>query len=1007
MSVQVALRHSTYYQFDRAVSLSPHEIRLKPAAHSRTPISAYTLTVEPAQPIIHWQQDVYGNFVSRVSFAVPTEYLSITISLIADLTVINPFDFFMEPWAEHYPFAYPDLLKNELSLYLLIDPAGPLFIRWLEKLRQALPSALNTIDFLIQINQAVRNSIAYLLRMEPGVQDPEITLSAGSGSCRDSAWLLILALRHMGIAARFVSGYLIQLRADQIPLNGPAGPATDFADLHAWAEAYIPGAGWIGLDATSGLLTGENHIPLAVAAWPASAAPIIGSTGQCETRLDVHMQVQRVHESSRLTKPYPDKDWQAIEALAQHIEQRQQSRIEQITQAGRLCFVLPADDSEPPVAHAERIEKIAESMLLRLQLNFASNSVRHYNAVSADTIQCDERICSAYWLDHQPVWFAPELMASHIQEITGLQVFRFAKQLCHQLNITPDHLLTAYEHPEFCLDPEWHSSSADTPSAKSAAAIGYVLPLNFISHCTPGWQASRWPLSHQRLYISAGSASLGKRLSRAPALNSAPEESQQMGMFVAIEARDGKLNVFMPRALQLEAYLALIEAVEKTAQECKQPIRLEGHLPPHDTRLSVLSISSYPGGIAVDFPPVPDWQCLCTRVEAIYEAARHNWLHADRSSANSLSLGNSISQNNPFLQQPDLMQGMISYWQHHPALSYLFAGDLFGPAGLAPRPDETGTDKLHELAIVFEQIRAQPARAENLLRPLLADSTANGQRCEFGIDELYAAQSTSGEAGRVTLRAFATPPHYQMYLVQSLLIRSLILQLSETPHLSPLVNWGSQLHDRYMLPHYIEQDILGICRELNTAGYAFDASWLKSFLQVRFPHLGALRVQHMHLELRQAIEPVHLSTDTGSIARIQVKVSGMIIGRHQITCNGRPLPLHATGVAGVYIAGVRYELDGQSPIGDASHTKQLVFDIFDDWDKSVVGGCTYYTASGDSSSLQVNPFITDMDDSHYSAQFSLHGAAQAYIPISKMEPDTDYPLTLDLRRPFQKQGVSC
>lgn len=1004
MSVQVSLRHSTHYQFDRPVSLSPHEIRLKPAAHSRTPISAYTLTIEPAQHIIHWQQDVYGNFVARVSFAAPTEQLSVIVSLIADLAVINPFDFFMEPWAEYFPFAYPDTLKSELSLFLLIDPPGPLLAMWLEKFRLALPASLNTIDFLICLNQAVRASVVYLLRMEPGVQDPEITLSAGSGSCRDSAWLLIQALRHLGIAARFVSGYLIQLRADQIPLNGPAGPTADFTDLHAWCEAYIPGVGWIGLDATSGLLTGEGHIPLAATAWPGSAAPISGSTGLCETRLDVHMHVHRVHESPRMTKPYTNNDWQAIQTLAQHTYQQLQGQDGQIAQAGRLCFMLPADETEQPVAHAKRIRAIAESMLQRLQLNLAPGSVRHYDPISYSIKACaSDRVLTAYWLNDKPVWRTSELIASHVQEITELQVFRFAKQLCQQLNIAPDHLLAAYEHPELSLDRERHStSSADPHSASPAVAVGYVLPLSPISHFPPVWQASRWLLSHQRLYVATGNAPLGDRLSKTTASSSAAEENQQTTIFVAIEARDGRLNVFMPRALQLDAYLELLEAVEKTAQECKQPIRLEGHLPPHDARLAVLSISCRAGGIAVDFPPAMDWECWSTRIAAIYEAARHSWLHADIYSGNSLSLGNRISKKNPFLHQPDLMQGMITYWQHHPALSYLFSGDFIGSAGLAPRLDETGTDKLHELAIAFQQIRQQPARAEKLLRTLLADSTANAQRCEFGIDQLYAAQSTSGDAGMVKLQAFATPPHYQMYLVQALLVRILILRLSENPYLNPRVNWGSQLHDRYMLPHFIEQDINDICRELNAAGYAFDATWIIPFLHVRFPHLGTLRVRHMEMELRQAIEPVRPSTDSWLIARIQVKVYGMIAGRHQITCNGRLLPLHATEVAGEYIAGVRFEFDTQLPIQDASNTNKLVFDIFDDWDKSVLGGCTYYAAAGDKSSVHANPFIAATDDMHHPAQFSPQGAALEYTPISKIEPDIDYPLTLDLRRQLKK-----
>ncbi|MDA3878301.1 MAG: transglutaminase family protein, partial [Halothiobacillus sp.] len=273
MTIRVALHHKTLYQFDRRVTLSPHEIRLKPAAHARTPILSYSLQVQPTQHFINWQQDAQGNFIARLTFPEPATSLEVTVDLIADMTVINPFDFFLEPYAEQYPFVYPKELALELAPYLVPAAVGPQFDAWLKTFRLALPAKLNTNDFLVLINQKVQSSVSYLIRMEPGVQAPEETLAKGSGSCRDSAWLLVQLLRRMGVAARFVSGYLIQLAADEKPLDGPAGPSADFTDLHAWCEAFIPGAGWVGLDATSGLLAGEGHIPLVAAPQPASASP--------------------------------------------------------------------------------------------------------------------------------------------------------------------------------------------------------------------------------------------------------------------------------------------------------------------------------------------------------------------------------------------------------------------------------------------------------------------------------------------------------------------------------------------------------------------------------------------------------------------------------------------------------------------------------------------------------------------------------------------------------------
>ncbi|HTE14905.1 MAG TPA: transglutaminase family protein, partial [Burkholderiales bacterium] len=285
MSIQIALHHQTRYRYERPVTLSAHEIRLRPAPHCRTPVLSYSLNVKPEQHFINWQQDIFGNYIARFVFPEKARELEITVDLVADMTVVNPFDFFMESYADHFPFTYRDELAKDLTPYLSIEERGPLLTQWLGEFRaQHWRDGNNTIDFLVAINQKLSNKIKYLVRMEPGVQTGEQTLALASGSCRDSGWLLVQLLRHCGVAARFVSGYLIQLTADVKPLDGPAGPAHDFTDLHAWAEAYIPGAGWIGLDPTSGLLAGEGHIPLACTPSPASAAAIIGAVDPCETQ---------------------------------------------------------------------------------------------------------------------------------------------------------------------------------------------------------------------------------------------------------------------------------------------------------------------------------------------------------------------------------------------------------------------------------------------------------------------------------------------------------------------------------------------------------------------------------------------------------------------------------------------------------------------------------------------------------------------------------------------------
>ena len=338
MAIRVALHHKTSYEFDRLVALSPHEVRLKPAAHARTPILSYSLSVAPEKHFINWQQDPYGNYIARFVFPEKVRALEFTVDLLADMTVINPFDFFIEKYAEQFPFLYPDQLKFELGAYLKPEPTGDLLKNWLaDAKKEILTENLMTIDFLVGINQLVQRDIGYLVRMEPGVQTPEQTLINRTGSCRDSAWLLVETMRHFGLAARFVSGYLIQLTADIKALDGPSGTEVDFTDLHAWAEVYIPGAGWVGLDPTSGLMAGEGHIPLACTAMPASAAPVTGFTDFAEVTFKHEMKITRIHEDPCVTKPYSEDDWAKIVKLGNKVDTHLKKQDVRLTQgASRL-----------------------------------------------------------------------------------------------------------------------------------------------------------------------------------------------------------------------------------------------------------------------------------------------------------------------------------------------------------------------------------------------------------------------------------------------------------------------------------------------------------------------------------------------------------------------------------------------------------------------------------------------------------------------------------------------
>ncbi len=309
MTIRVALTHRTCYEYARPARLSAQIVRLRPAPHNRTPIHSYSLRIEPQEHFINWLQDPFGNYVARIVVPGPAARFEVKVDIIADLAAYNPFDFFLEPAAELSPFEYAPALAEELEPFRLKDPPTAAFARFLEGFDRR---PRRTVDFLVETNRRVHEAVDYVIRMAPGVQSPEDTLKLGSGSCRDSSWLLTQVLRHLGFAARFVSGYLVQLTPDQRPLDGPPGPESDFTDLHAWCECYVPGAGWIGLDPTSGLLAAEGHIPLACTPKPSSAAPVEGAVEDVETEFSFEMGVERVVDRPRVTKPYTDEEWEAI-----------------------------------------------------------------------------------------------------------------------------------------------------------------------------------------------------------------------------------------------------------------------------------------------------------------------------------------------------------------------------------------------------------------------------------------------------------------------------------------------------------------------------------------------------------------------------------------------------------------------------------------------------------------------------------------------------------------------
>ena len=552
MAIRIALHHKTSYHYDRPVSLSPHEVRLRPAPHARTPILSYSLTVLPKDHFINWQQDPYGNYIGRFVFQEKSDKLEFTVDLVADMTVINPFDFFVEQYAQTFPFAYPAQLAAELGAYMQAEPPGPLLIDWVEAARRDLLAyGMGTNDFLVAINQRLQRDIAYLLRMEPGVQAPEDTLQLRSGSCRDTGWLLVQILRQMGLAARFVSGYLIQLKADQQALDGPSGAAEDFTDLHAWTEVYIPGAGWIGLDPTSGMLASEGHIPLACTAMPSSAAPVSGFTDKAGVTFFHEMTVTRIHEDPRVTKPYSEADWQKIDQLGQQVDADLTRLDVRLTQGGEPTFVS-IDDMDGAewntLAHGDKKRELAGNLMHRLKNHFAPGGMLHYGQGKWYPGEPIPRwALNIFWrVDGQPMWRDAALFSDeHADDGYGAeQAARFAAELVKALGLPARSLIPAYEdvllHVQreealpLNLDPL--SSDLKAPEERRRLArllgrglgevAGYVLPLKAREKDITSWRTSAWPLRRENLYLIEGDSPMGLRLPLATLPWVLPEERE-------------------------------------------------------------------------------------------------------------------------------------------------------------------------------------------------------------------------------------------------------------------------------------------------------------------------------------------------------------------------------------------------------------------------------------------------------------------------------------------------
>jgi uncharacterized protein (DUF2126 family)/transglutaminase-like putative cysteine protease len=1154
MSIHVALHHKTHYKYDRLINLGPQVVRLRPAPHSRTRILSYSLKITPEKHFLNWVQDPQANYAARLVFEQKTRELCVEVDLVAEMAVFNPFDFFLEPQAEKFPFAYDPASDHELAPFKRKCWLTPAFTKYLTAIRRDVLGEVKrrtkqerldvpekdkprTIDFLVAVNQLLWKDIKYTIRLEPGVQTPEESLTKLSGSCRDSAWLLCQLLRHCGLASRFVSGYLLQLKPDVKSLDGPSGAEKDFTDLHAWTEVYLPGGGWIGLDPTSGLLAGEGHIPLACTPDPSSAAPISGALDECECEFSHEMSVARVYESPRVTLPYTDEQWKSIESLGHAIDDDLKKGDVRLTMGGEPTFVSIDDPDGPEwnftaVSHKKRT--LSGELIKRLRKKFAPGSLLHYGQGKwYPGEQLPRYALGCYWRkDGVPIWKDDSLIADESKNYG--HGAKDAKALLSRVaKITgadPKYLIPAYEDAFYYTWKERRFPTNVTPEKSNlkdklerariarifqqgiGSVVGYALPIKRAWYGNQqGWMSGSWFLrDDDTLWLIPGDSAMGLRLpldsvpwvaekdypwtwqqdpsaqlpelprefpyrakpessgqrflrtggSPTPAGYGPGQRAQQLGKLekepelpelekefdsnrrpvqgesaswivrtaLCVEPRDGRLHVFMPPVEKTEDYLDLIAGIETAVTELGTPVVIEGETPPKDPRLNKLGVTPDPGVIEVNMHPSKTWDELVERTTTVYEEARQTRLgtekfmvdgrHTGTGGGNHIIIGGETPSDSPVLRRPDLLRSLLSYWQNHPSLSWLFSGLFVGPTSQAPRIDEARNDSLYELEIAFKELDRNinrfgytpPWLSDRLFRNLLIDSSGNTHRAEFSIDKLFAPESSTGRLGLVEMRAFEMPPHAQMSLAQHLLLRGLVSKFWKEPYTNNLVRWGTDIHDRWMLPHFCETDFREVVRDLRDAGYPFEFDWFAPHFEFRFPRIGDLEQRDLQIELRTALEPWHvLGEEPGgggtvryvdsSLERLQVKARGLAGDRFAITCNGYRVPLHPTGTNGEGVAGVRYR--AWQPPGCLQPTigvhAPLRFDLYDTWNKRSLGGCTYHVAHPGGLSHDKFPVNSYEAEARRLGRFFRHGHQQGKFTPPPEIPNGDFPFTLDLR----------